>query len=266
MKKIILLSAFIVMAIALSGQSRWAFGLDVEAGYSGQADLQEQTYYDDTFGDYYYKNEVRRQPGFSGGAWAEFLLSHRFSLRLGVNYSQWRDFSESESISYNTEDVMVSYSRERYYQKQSQLRIPLETHFYFGKQDSRTRFFLKSGIQAGYLLSLSNIGNSYYGTAGQPDSYDYTYGEDVDLSAEWLDIKRWQTSFIGGLGITRDRATLSLQRTWGLSKKDNYYGYPYNNCCGFGFGLCDCYLPSSYYSPGISRQIQQTTLRFAYRL
>lgn len=264
MKKIILLSAFVVMAIALSGQSRWAFGLDVEAGYSGQADLQEQTYYDDTFGDYYYKTEVRRQPGFSGGVWTEFLLSHRFSLRLGVNYSQWRNFSESESISYNTEDVMISYNRERYYQKQSQLRIPLETHFYFGKPDSRTRFFLKSGIQAGYLLSQNNMVNSYYGAAGQPDSYGYSYGEKVDLSAEWLDVKRWQTSFIGGLGVTIDRATLSLQKSWGLNKKDDYYygGYPYGGCCGFG--LCDCYLPH-YGSYGI-RQLEQTTLRFAYTI
>jgi len=253
------------LAIALSGQSRWTFGLDVEGGYSGQADLEEHTYLDDTFGDYYYKTEVRRQPGFSGGVWTEFLLSQRFGLRLGVNYSQWRDFSEIESISYNTEDVMAAYSRDRFYQKQSQLRIPLETHFYFGKPNSRARFFLKAGVQAGYLLAQTNTVNNFYGGAGQPESYDYTYEEKIDFDDEWLEIKRWQTSFIGGFGVTMDRVTLSIQRTWGLSKKEDDYGYPYGGCCGFGgFGLCDCYLP--YPTTSFVKQLQQTTLRFAYAI
>ncbi len=261
MKKLILLSAFFVLAIALSGQSRWAFGLDVEGGYSGQYDLEEQTYSENTFGDYYYKTEVKRQPGFSGGAWTEFLLSNRFSLRLGVNYSQWQNLTESESISYNTEDLMVAYNRDRAYQNQSQLRIPLETNFYFGKPDSRTRFFIKTGVQAAYLLSHDNILNSFYGSVGQPD-YQYTYGEEIDLSSEWSDIKRWQTSLIGGLGVTMDHVTLSLQRTWGFGQKEDYYGYPGYGCCGYG--LCDCYLP--YYVPSSIKQIRQTTLRFAYRI
>lgn len=263
MKKFLLLSAFFVLAIALSGQSRWAFGLDVEGGYSGQPDLQEQTYLDDTFGDYYFKNEVRRQPGFSGGVWTEYLLSQRFGLRLGVNYSQWRNFSESESKYYNTEDVMTSYSRERYYQQQNQLRIPLETNFYFGKPDSRTRFFLKAGVQAGYLLAQTNTVNSLYGNSGQP-AYEYSYEEEIDLNDEWLDIKRWQTSFIGGFGVTMDRVTLSLQKTWGLSKQEDFYGYPYGGCCGFGIGFCDCLLP--YPTGAYTKPIQQTTLRFAYAI
>lgn len=262
MKKTILLSVFVAMAMTLSAQSRWAFGLDVEGGYSGKADLHEETYEDDTFGDYYYKNQVRRQPGFSGGVWTEFLLSQRLGLRLGVNYSQWRDFSETEGISYNTEDIMIAYSRDRYYQKQSQLRIPLETNFYFGKPTDRARFFLKAGVQATYLLAQTNTVNNYYGAVGQSESYDYSYAEEVDLTAEWLNIKRWQTSFIGGFGFTMERVTLSLQKTWGLGKKENYYGYP-GGCCGFG-GFCDCYLP--YYYPSAIKPLQQTTLRFAYAI
>lgn len=264
MKKILLLSAFFVLAIALSGQSRWAFGLDVEGGYSGQADLQEQTYEDNTFGDYYYKTETRRQPGFSGGVWTTFLLSKRFGLRLGVNYSQWRDFLESESISYSTEDAMVAYNRERYYQKQNQLRIPLETQFYFGKPNSRTRFFLTAGVQASYLLAQTNAWNSYYGAAGQPEAYNYSYEEKIDLTDEWLEIKRWQTSFIGGIGVTMDRATLSLQKTWSLSKREDFHGYPYVGCCGGGIGFCDCLLP--YPNTSSIKQLQQTTLRFAYAI
>lgn len=44
MKKIALLTSFILLGLALAGQSRWAFGLELTGGYGGRANLQEQTY------------------------------------------------------------------------------------------------------------------------------------------------------------------------------------------------------------------------------
>lgn len=265
MKKLLLLSGFIFLALALAGQSRWAFGLNVAGGYSGKADLQEQTYPDDQFGDYYTKSEIKRQPSLGVGIWTEYLLSHRFGLRLGVDYNRWRTFSESEYISYNVEDVILSYSRDRYYEQQNQLSLPLEGKLYFGKPDHRVRFFVKTGVQADYLLSQTYIVNNFYGGLGQTEIYENNYGEKIDLDAEWMDIKRWQLRLTGGLGVTMDRATLSLQRSWGFQKVESYTNYPYYGCCGFG-GLCNCVGPSYYGGGRYDQQLRQTSVRFSYRL
>lgn len=263
MKKLLLLSVFILTVVALPGQSRWAFGLQVEGGYSGEADLQEQTYPNPQFGDYYTKSELKRQPGAGGGLWTEYLFSHHFGLRLGVNYSHWRASSENESISYNTEDRMVAYGREIYAKRQRQLNIPLEGKFYFGNAKHRVRLFIKAGLQASYLLSEVNVFESYYGASAQSETYEYVYGEILDFNAKWLDVKRWDTSILGGLGVSMDRATLSLQKSWGINKKMPHYASLHDNC--FGFGLYNSSRPY-YVGDCVVRNLQQASLRFSYRL
>lgn len=258
MKKLLLFVSFICLGLALSAQSRWAFGLEAEGGYGGRADLYEETFPSPQVGDFYTRSELKPQLGWSAGVWTEFLVNHRLGLRLSANYGNWNLFSELENISYNTGGIMTTYGRNSYYQEQSQLRIPLEGKLYFGPADRRTRFFVKAGIQASYLVSEVNITNYYYGAMGQAEAYKESYAQRVDLSSEWGGIKRWQTAFIGGLGMTIDRAKISLQRVWTLSEKGSY---GFGGCCGFGF--CDCFAPSP--SVGrLTRQIEQTSLKFSY--
>jgi hypothetical protein len=195
----------------------------------------------------------------SAGIWTEYLLSHRFGLRLGMNYAKLGVFSEIEGTYYNAANVITNFSQNRLDIRQSQWRIPLEGKLYFGPSDRRVRSFVSLGAQTSYLISQTMVNSTYQGNTGF-ETYENSFVSEADLDNEYADIQRWQISPVTGIGITGDRFTLSLQRTWG-AKQDEYnvYGGGLCNCA-----LCDCAFPSN----GIQgiRQLQLTSFRFAYRL
>lgn len=263
MKRILLLSGLILLGTIVSAQSRWAFGFELEGGLSGEREL-EQEYYSDRpgLGDYGYNLERRRQPSMSAGVWTEFLLSQRFGLRLGVNYARMGTFLENESIDYNTSGDVAYYNRERSNLQQSQLRIPLEGKLYFGSADNSWRPFISLGAQATYLLAQVDTRETLGGGFGQGEAYEWVYREEFDFNATYYDISRWQVAVVSGLGVTTDRFSLSLQRSWGVSgDKSCGSNLDYYYC---GFGTIGSYLP--YHSGNGVPQLRFTSLRFAYRL
>ena len=270
MKKLVLLffalafyTTIFSQAEATTPQSRFSFGLSLEAGYSGVSNTTDD-FYPNELGDYNHITIQGRRPGYAGGVWGAYQLNNRWLLQLGVNYGQWHAFGSTIGESFNTEDILVNYSRERFMLRQNLLRIPLEGRFFFGKSTDRVRPFLQLGVQASYLTKQTNFVNSLYGGIGQ-ETYEHTYASEPDLNSEWRDIRRWQWSLIGGFGIQMDRISLSIQRNWGFGDSayggdDIYRWYP--DYCGFG-NYVDAIFPVC--EDGI-RQLQQTSLRFSYQL
>jgi hypothetical protein len=260
MNRILLLSGLILLGTIVSAQSRWAFGMDIEGGVSGNKEVTDDSYLDSAFGTYNYRTAILRRPGMSAGIWTEYLLSQRFGLRLGVNYARMGTFLENENVNYNTSGGVAYYSRERSDLQQSQLRIPLEGKLYFGAADNSWRPFISLGAQATYLLAQVNTRESLGGGLGQGEVYEAFYGEKFDFTNTYYDISRWQVAVVSGLGVTTDRFSLSLQRSWGISRdKDCESDFYY---CGFG--TINAYLP--YHSGNGVPQLRFTSLRFAYRL
>lgn len=96
------------------------------------------------------------------------------------------------------------------------------------------------------------------GGGNRLESYEHTHTQHIDLSADWIDDSRWQAAAIAGFGLTIDRATISLQRSWSLSNIIEGGGSDL-----FIFG---CILCGGGYGNYPDGHLQQTSLRFAYRL
>lgn len=270
MKKLLLSVLFLSAAALLLAQSeatqqtsRFSFGLALEAGYSGTSDLQDN-YYPSEFGDYRHISRRSHRPGYSLGAWGSYQLGRRWDIQLGLNYGQWNAFASVEGEGFSTEGIMNSYSRERFEIRQNLLRIPLEGRFLFGRADHRARPFIQLGVQTAYLMKQTSFAHSYYGSIGQ-ETFEQIWATEADLNPEWIDVRRWQWSMIGGVGVQMNRVSLSIQRNWTFAETygsgDIYRYYP--EYCGFGDFIGNSFYPVCHHG---LRQLRQTSLRFSYLL
>ncbi|MEO0878051.1 MAG: hypothetical protein AAFY48_25900, partial [Bacteroidota bacterium] len=148
---------------------------------------------------------------------------------------------------------------------QDLLRIPLQMRHYLGKPTNRVRPFIAFGTQLAYLSRQDNFRHNYYTAPGQ-DPTENEFSSTADLAADWVEVKRWQWSVLGGIGVQLHRVSLSIHQNWPFtnllqndSRLDRYYPT-----------LC----PSTVNSPGevptscINQvnHFRQTSLRFQYRI
>ncbi|MGH1433190.1 MAG: outer membrane beta-barrel protein [Lewinella sp.] len=261
MKRPILLFFLVVLTTALSAQHRWAFGLELEGGYSGRSDLYEETFPGSSFagGDAYNRIEEKRYPGAGLGVWGSYLLTHHLEFQLGLNYGQWSTHVEFESIDHNLQGVIRSFSHTDYYQQQRQMRIPLLAKWYFGSPNRSTRIFLTGGLHFVHLLQQTNTIDNFVDAAGLDETFEETIAEEVDLKSDWLGVDPWQTSFVAGAGFAIDRASFSIEHTWGEDRSANY---PYG-CFGGVFANC---VRIFEIERNRVKRLEQTSIHFRYRL
>lgn len=261
MKKTITLSCCLLMVTGLLlGQSKWSFGAAVHAGYSGTSDNHRNYYPSPQFGDYETVNSQKFQPTMGVGLWLERRLGKHWGLAAGVDYLLMSSFSRHEAMSYNLEGSMIFYSEEDRTRQQHQLQIPLEVHFYLGKESNKWRPFISTGVQVQYLLNEETIVESFYGGSAQISSSSLRIQE---LDYEYLGYPRMQFGVNVGLGIASDQMSLTLRRTQSVGNDANYFSY---NCA---YCVDDIYYYGYYYptsNSSLQSQLTQTSLRFAYRL
>ncbi len=266
-----LLLLFFVITInaqngGVSQSSRFSFGASVEAGYSGIRDHISDEYFN-TFGRSVYATTEERRPGYALGLWGTYWLSPSWDIELGVNFGSWRAHAQAESESYNTFEILTFYSRERYWIQQDLLRIPLQMRLHLGPATNRIRPFIALGAQAAYITRQTNFSRRYFSGTGQ-EAAEYTYSSTADLNADWVDVRRWQWSILGGIGIQMDRVSLSIQRNWPFTNtyQDSYRLFRYYpDFCSGDFGgnsVGDSFLFCDYRI----NQLRQTSLRFEYRI
>ncbi|MEO0727934.1 MAG: outer membrane beta-barrel protein [Bacteroidota bacterium] len=273
MKRLFYSLVLLFLATIVSAQSadvpqvsRFSFGASLEAGYSGVKDYIA----DDNsgpFGRSVYGTTEERRPSYALGLWGTYWLSPRWDIELGINFGTWRAFAEAESESYNPLGIMTFYGLERYWLDQDLLRIPLQMRLHLGQPTNRIRPFIALGTQAAYITQQTNHGRRFYGgTGSEPTEYAFT--STANLNADWVDIRRWQWSLLGGIGIQMDRISLSIQRNFPLTNtyQDDYRLYRYypDMCSGDFIGNTpgDSFLFCDYRV----NQLRQTSLRFEYRI
>ena len=237
---------------------RFSFGVSLEAGYSGEKDFHEEEYFDGSE-----ILELRRGPGYSAGLWMVYHISPRWDFELGGNLGAWRAYAQKESNYYGPGEMLVRTAQQRYVLQQELLRIPLQTRFYFGQPEHLFQPFITVGLQAVHISKQTNDAHYYSGAIGQPSTESF-YSIPVNLDGYWVDVERWQSSVIGGIGVRMDRASLSIQRNRPFSgasaEHSKISGYYPDICSDHPEGV---FITTCNYDV---RQLMQTSLRFTYRI
>ncbi|MEL6655615.1 MAG: porin family protein [Bacteroidota bacterium] len=266
MKKLrcfLLLLLSVTVLIAQDAETPYvSFGASLEAGYSGvNGDVTDD--YFGTFGTMDHLTTERRRPGYSFGVWLSYWLSPHWDVELGANFGAWSAFAEQKTDYYGPTGVHDSYSRERFTLRQHLLRIPLQARFYLGRSDRSVRPYITLGVQAAYVTSQTGFEHNLYHLARQ-DPSQFFYSLKFDLGAAGEDIRRWQSSIIGGIGLQMDRVRVSIQRNWPFTnippdEQGSHRAfpdlYPGDRLDG-SFLNCDSLLC----------QLRQTSLRFSYHI
>ena len=266
MKKLRLLLLLLMSATVMAAQddktSYFSFGASLEAGYSGINGEVTDDYFG-TFGTMDHLTTERRRPGYAVGIWMSYWLGPHWDLELGANFGAWSAFAEKTTDCYTPAGVYNSYSRERFVLQQHLLRIPLQSRYYFGRSDQGVRLYITLGVQAAYVTSQTGFEHNYHHFGLQEPAQFFNI-EKFDLSADGEDIRRWQSSIVGGIGLQIDRARVSIQRNWPFTnippdERGSHRVYPElypGDSLDNSFLNCDSPLC----------HLRQTSLRFEYHI
>lgn len=258
MKKLLLCTCLFIFSISLGAQNRWAISLNVNGGYTGEASLDRHDR-STTQSNGTTRIIHKRQPSAGLGVGLEYLVSQRMSIRLGVDYSNTKAFERGEFYTTNSENFVDWYQDDKYSSQQTLLRIPLTGQFLFGQPKSHFRPFLKLGLEGSYLLTQQLTHESLSGRLGE-ETLRGLYIDNINLQEEKLDYQRWQFPVIGGVGVSINRVSLSIERNWFVKDQRAIVDDQNFNC---GLGIFGCFQPHPFAS---TQQLQTTYFKFAYRL
>jgi len=122
-------------------------------------------------------------PGFLVGARVDLPLSKAIEIGLGLQYNR-------VNLAYSA--VPFDFTSYEYHECQNRIQLPISLAIFLNP-DSRTRFYLRAGVVADYMLSASAYGTRTYSGTG-------TYFRDVELEKADISESRTGMNMSGLLG------------------------------------------------------------------